>query len=103
MLDSAIAPTRHRRRPLFALYTANTISAVGDTLMLLAIPWFVLQTTGSIAQTGLTAFVEASAITLAALLGSAAVDRIGLRRASIASDLASGVSVALIPLLLRLH
>lgn len=88
-----------RRALLFSLYVANTISATGDSLMLLAIPWFVLQTTGSIAQTGLTAFVEASAVTLSALLGSAAVDRIGLRRAAIISDLASAVGVFLIPLL----
>jgi len=37
-----------RRTPLFALYTSNTVSAVGDVLMFIAVPWFVLQTTGSV-------------------------------------------------------
>ena len=42
--------TQVRRMPLFALFAANTISFVGDALMLIAIPWFVLQTIGSAAR-----------------------------------------------------
>ena len=47
---------RPQRRQLFALFTANIISYTGSVLTLLAIPWFVLQTTGSAALTGVTAF-----------------------------------------------
>ena len=88
-----------RRLPLVALYTANAVSQTGDMLMLLAVPWFVLQTTGSITKTGITAFFSTAAIGLSALFGGAIVDRIGLRRASVASDLASALCVALVPLL----
>src|SRR6185437_6091299 len=88
-----------RRTPLFALYTSNTVSAVGDVLMFIAVPWFVLQTTGSVVQTGVTAFFSTAAVAASALLGAPLVDRLGFRRASVVSDLASGVSVALIPLL----
>lgn len=40
--------TAKRKRPLYTLYVANAVSYVGDDLTLLAIPWFVLQTTGSV-------------------------------------------------------
>jgi MFS family permease len=98
--DVPATPQQRRRRlPLGALYAANAISSIGDVLTLLAIPWFVLQTTGSVAQTSVTAFCSLAAITLSAFFGSAAVDRLGYVRASVLSDLLSAVSVALIPLL----
>ncbi len=86
-------------RPLFALFGANTISYIGDYLMLLAIPWFVLQTTGSVAETGITAFFSTLPTVISSFFGSALVDRLGYKRTSVVSDLTSGVSVALIPLL----
>lgn len=97
--SSTQSMTPRRRGPLFALYTSNVVSAVGDVLMFLAIPWFVLQTTGSAVQTGLAASVDTAGVAISALLGSAIVDRVGFRHASVVSDLASAVSVALIPLL----
>lgn len=97
--EGAPLVTRVQRSPLYALYAANLISLSGDMMMLLAIPWFVLQTTGSVERTGIAAFFTTAAVAVAALLGSGVVDRLGFRRASMVSDLASGVSVALIPLL----
>jgi MFS family permease len=88
-----------RRMPLYALYTSNTVSAVGDVFMFLAVPWFVLQTTGSVAQTGVAAFFSTASIAFSALFGASVVDRLGFRRASVVSDLASAAGVALIPLL----
>lgn len=93
------APTRSENLPLFALFTANTISYVGDVLMGLAIPWFVLQTTGSITKTGLTAFFATLSTVIAVFFGGALADRLGYKYTSVISDLTSGVSVALIPLL----
>jgi MFS family permease len=87
-----------RRAPLYALYVANFISQIGDVLTLLAIPWFVLQTTGSITQTGVAAFFSTAAVAVSALFGSNLVDRVGFRRASVLSDVVSVVTVALIPL-----
>ena len=88
-----------RQRPLLALVAAHGVSITGGTMTYLAIPWFVLDTTGSAALTGITAFMEALSVVVAAFLGGLFVDRVGFRRASIAADLASGVVVALIPLL----
>jgi len=87
------------RAPLYALYTANGISMIGNVLTALAIPWFVLATTGSAEKTGLTGFFTALPIALAAFIGGSIVDRLGFKRMSIIADLTSGIIVALIPLL----
>jgi len=99
MTTEIVANQPARRSPLYALYTSNVVSAVGDVLMFMAVPWFVLQTTGSVVQTGLAAFFSTAAVAASALLGAPVVDRLGFRRASVASDLASAICVGLIPLL----
>ncbi len=85
--------------PLFGLLAANAISITGSMMTLVAIPWFVLQTTGSAAKTGLATAVAGLPVIIGSALGGVLVDRIGFRRMSILADLASGVSVALIPVL----
>ncbi len=91
----------HIRGPFLALLSANAISLLGSTLTSLAIPWFVLTTTGSAARTGVTAFCQALAIVIASFVGGAVVDRLGHKRASVIADLGSGLIVVLIPLLYR--
>ena len=88
-----------RHRPIYALFTANIISYTGSVLTLIAIPWFVLQTTGSAALTGITAFFSTLPLVISALLGNVLVDHLGFRRTSILSDIVSGICVASIPLL----
>ena len=90
---------RKKRAPLAALMAANAISMVGNVLAMIAVPWFVLQTTGSAAKTGLAAFFTALPAIIAAFFGGTLVDRTGSKRMSIISDVLSGVTVALIPLL----
>jgi MFS family permease len=97
--QTPVVTPRPSRRPLFALFTANAVSAVGDVLAFLAVPWFVLQTTGSLTQTGLTAACTTAGVAVSAFFGATVVDRLGYRRASVISDLASGIGIALIPLL----
>ncbi len=99
MSDEVKEIGQRRRLPLFTLFAASAISYVGDYLTLLAIPWFVLTTTGSITKTGITAFFSTLPAVLSAFFGSALVDRLGYKRTSVLSDTASAVSVALIPLL----
>ena len=88
-----------KQMPLIAYFSANLISLVGNNLTLIAVPWFVLETTGSAFQTGLVAFFTALPAILAAFFGGTLVDRFGQKRMSIFSDLASGITVLLIPLL----
>lgn len=96
---AGVADMPLRRIPFVALLGADAISLNGNALAQLALPWFVLETTGSVAQTGLTAFAGLLPTVLAAFLGGAAVDRLGHKRASVVADVASLLAVALIPLL----
>ncbi len=84
--------------PITAFFSGCAISYVGDMLTYLAIPWFVLQTTGSVTQTGITAFFSTLPMVLSAFFGSAMVDRLGYKRTSVIGDILSGITVALIPL-----
>lgn len=87
------------RAPLLALFAANAVSLTGNVAALVAIPWFVLQTTGSATKTGITAFAGLLPVVLSGLFGGALVDRLGYRRTSIVADVASALAVAAIPLL----
>jgi MFS family permease len=93
------ATGERRRVPLFALLTANGVSMVGNVLTMIAVPWFVLQTTASASMTGLTAFFTTLPAIIAAFFGGTLVDRTGYKRMSIIADVMSCVTVALIPLL----
>ena len=88
-----------RRAPLYALYAAETVSLAGNAVAQLAIPWYVLITTGSATLTGLAVFFNFLPIVLAAFFGGVVVDRLGFRATSIVADLASAAAVAAIPLL----
>jgi MFS family permease len=87
------------RGPLFALFAANAVSLTGNVAALVAIPWFVLETTGSATKTGVTAFAALLPVVLSGLFGGALVDRLGYRRTSVIADGASAIAVAAIPLL----
>lgn len=87
------------RVPLAALLASEAVSITGNRLTQLAIPWFVLQTTGSVGQTGLVAFFSLLPFVVSSALGGVIVDRLGYRRASVVADLASGISVLCVPLL----
>jgi MFS family permease len=87
------------RRPLVSLLSAHTISTIGNSLTLIGVPWFVLQTTGSAGRAGVVAFCATLPVAVSALVGGPLIDRFGRRRTSIATDLVCGVTVAAIPLL----
>jgi MFS family permease len=88
-----------RRLPLLALALANAVSLLGNVVAVVAIPFFVLVTTGSPARMGVAAFFSTLPLALGALAGGVLVDRLGARVTSVASDLASGAAIAGIPLL----
>ena len=71
-----------RRAPLYALYVADSISLVGNVVAQLAIPWFVLVTTGSATLTGLAVFFSFLPVVLAGIFGGVIVDRLGFRTTS---------------------
>jgi MFS family permease len=93
------APGLRDRVPIYALLAANSVPVVGNAMTAMAVPWFVLLTTGSAALTGITGAVIALGSVLAAFFGGPVVDRLGFKKTSVVSDLMSGLTVALFPLL----
>lgn len=90
---------RPELRPLRYVLAANVVSVTGTSLTLLAVPWFVLQTTQSAAHAGLVAFSASLPLALSAFFGGPLIDRVGRRRTSIGTDLVCGVTIACVPLL----
>jgi len=88
-----------RRVPLAGWLAAETISLTGTRISMVAIPWFVLTSTGSATQTGLVAFAEMAPYVGAKALSGPLMDRIGPRRVCVATDAASVAAVGVIPLL----
>jgi predicted MFS family arabinose efflux permease len=88
-----------RAQALNLLVLANAISVVGNVMASVAVPWFVLTTTGSAALTGVAAFALTGPIVVGSLIAGRIVDRLGARRTSVAADLTSGATIALLPVL----
>lgn len=99
---TAEAPPANRL-PLFALLAANATSQVGNMMTTVAIPWFILQTTGSPLQVGISSFVATVPLFIAAFISGGLVDRFSPKRMSIISDILSGITVAAIPLLFGMN
>jgi MFS family permease len=81
------------------LMAANAVSSVGHMMTAVAVPWLVLETTGSPVQVGLTGAAIAIGAVAPRLLGGPLVDRLGPRRMSVSADVVSGVTVAVIAVL----
>lgn len=84
---------------LITLLSANAVSQLGSMFTLVALPWFVLQTTGSASKAGITLAVDGVPTFLAGFVGGAIVDRAGYKRSSVATDLMSACAMGAIPLL----
>jgi len=91
------------RRGLYGVLTAHAVALTGTRVSAIAIPWFVLVSTGSAAQTGLVAFCEFAPYVVAKALTGPMVDRVGPRRVSIVADVVSALAVGFIPLLYALE
>ena len=88
-----------RDRAVAGLLLSEAISTFGSRLTLVALPWFVLATTGSAARMSL---VLAMNVVPVAILGSPSglfVSRFGARRTLLVSDLVRAPLIALIPAL----
>lgn len=88
-----------RRRSLVFLESATFVSGVGNGITSVALPWLVLERTGSAAMAGVVAAATAVPLIVTALVSGTVVDLVGRRRTAIVSDVLSAVSVLLIPLI----
>lgn len=91
--------TAPNRTPISALLIANAISLLGSTLTTVAIPWFVLETTGSAGKAGLSGAFAFLPSFIAGIFGGAIVDRLGARMSAACADLVSGLAILTIPVL----
>jgi predicted MFS family arabinose efflux permease len=87
------------RRGISSLLTAEGVGQIGNMMAIVALPWFVLETTGSAARTGIVSGALALGAVIPAVLGGPLVDRLGFKRSSVLADLASAAVVAAVPLL----
>ncbi|WP_211589395.1 MFS transporter [Microbispora sp. H11081] len=98
--DDTAAESRTRRlRPLGGLLAAMAVALTGTRVSAIALPWFVLVTTGSVTQTGLVAFFEMAPYVVVKALTGPLVDRTGPRVVSWTTDLASAAAAGAVPLL----
>ncbi|MFJ4007270.1 MFS transporter [Streptomyces sp. NPDC090023] len=90
-------------RPLAGVLTAMAVSLTGTRVSAVALPWFVLVTTGSATRTGLVAFCEMAPYVAVKAFTGPLVDQAGPRTVSWTTDLVSAVAAAAIPLCHALH
>ena len=88
-----------KRRAISALVLAETISVLGTRMTYLALPWFVLVTTGSPSKMSLVLAAEILPMAILGVPSGALVQRLGSRTTMLVSDLARAPILASIPLL----
>ncbi|MEW2299533.1 MFS transporter [Streptomyces sp. NPDC006655] len=86
-----------RQRDFGFFWLAQTLSVLGDSFSLVALPLLVLQATGSVARMGLLTGAGGVAMVLAAVFAGVVVDRVDRRRLLIACDLVRMVLYGLVP------
>ncbi|MGA5652271.1 MFS transporter [Streptomyces seoulensis] len=90
-------------RPLAGVLTAMAVSLTGTRVAAVALPWFILVTTGSATRTGVVAFCEMAPYVVVKAFTGPLVDQAGPRTVSWTTDLVSAVAAAAIPLCHALH
>lgn len=90
-----------RQRAVFLLWSAQTLSVLGDRLYALAVMWLVWQVTGSAALMGLVAVVESVPYVVVGAVGRRFLGRFACLRALAWVDLARAAVVGALPLLWR--
>ena len=98
---AALTRTRSplHQRPIVALVSAEVISSLGSQMTFLALPWFVLSTTGSATRMGVVLAFELLPIAVLGIPSGAVIARYGARRTMIVSDLIRAPLLASIPVL----
>ena len=87
--------------PFILLQTSNIASGIGNGIVMITVPWLVLELTGSPSAAGLLgALVMLPGIVVSPFLGTM-IDRIGRRKVSIYADVLSAISVLLFVLVDR--
>ena len=88
-----------RNRSLLTLLIAELVSTSGTAMTFLALPWFVLETTGSASQMSAVLAAELLPVAIFGIPSGALVGRLGARRTMLAGDALRAPLIALVPVL----
>jgi MFS family permease len=91
-----------RQKSIAALITAQVISSLGSQMTFLALPWFVLATTGSAAKMSLVLAAELAPVALLGIPSGTVVGRLGARNTMLVGDFARAPLMASVPILYSL-
>lgn len=92
-----------RSLPLFLLQASNLCSGLGNSIVMIAIPWLVLEESGSAAFAGVVLAAASLPPLLIAPLSGWMVDRFGRRAISIGADILSALSALAFPLVAAVY
>jgi MFS family permease len=87
-----------KKSPAVLLQVSNFSSGLGNSIVMITIPWLILERTDSPTFAGLVAAISALPGILVSPIGGWMVDHIGRRAVSIGADLLSSLSVAAFPI-----
>ena len=90
-----------RNRSLAGLVAAELLSLTGSAMTFVALPWFVLQTTGSTAKMSWVLAAELLPVVLVGIPAGSAIVRLGAKRTILISDAVRGPLLVVIPILHR--
>src|SRR6266496_3456514 len=88
-----------RDRRILALLCAETVSTTGSEMTWLAVPWFVLSTTGSPTRMGFVVAAGVAGAALFGLPGGALLARVGARQTMLIADACRAPLVLAVPVL----
>jgi MFS family permease len=91
------------RSQIRAIVAAEVVSSVGSSMTMLALPWFVLATTGSATKLGLVLGIGSIPFVTLPLPAGSLIARIGARQTMVIADAARLPLLAAIPALYSLH
>lgn len=89
---------RPRLLPVYLLQAANFVSGLGNAIVVITIPWLILERTGSPAFAGIVVAVSALPALIVSPFSGWMVDHLGRRVVSIGSDILSAISVMSFPI-----
>jgi MFS family permease len=87
------------KRAVGALVVAELVSTLGSRMTYLALPWFVLVTTGSAAKMSVVLAVQILPMAILGVPSGSLVQRLGSRMAMLMADFARAPLIAALPLL----
>ena len=88
-----------RNRSLAGLIAAELVSLTGSAMTFVALPWFVLQTTGSTAKTSWVLAAELLPVVIVGIPAGSVIVRLGAKRTMLISDAVRGPLLVVIPIL----